>query len=322
MNAASWKSVEWPTVLLFAAVYALWICVTAYLGHVLQGAADQSALQVFWQGACLYALLALLLTQHSSLQHEVIHGHPTRSRLVNSLLVMPAPGLLLPYERFEALHLSHHRDWLLTDPFDDTESYFLSSAQWQALSTPHQALLHANNTLSGRLFIGPWIMYVRFFRNEYRLLRQGAAGVAGAWARHIAGALPVVVWLSWLQIPLVHYLLFALWPATAMLLLRAYSEHLPAEDVTERTAIIETGPLLGLLFLHNNLHRVHHDYPSLSWYRIPVRYRECYARSRVDGTIKGYRSLFRSNAFHARFPVAHPVLHTRAAQNQHPSGKS
>jgi len=43
--------------------------------------------------------------------------------------------------------------------------------------------------------------------------------------------------------------------------------------VRERIAIVERAPVLGLLFLHNNLHAVHHAWPSAPWYRIPSLFR-------------------------------------------------
>ena len=301
------KQIEWPTLWLIIGVYFAWLVVTMMMAHNLT-ATDPAGSSRLWQFFLPACALALLIAKHSSLQHEVIHGHPTRSQWLNSLLAGPALGLLLPFRRFEDLHLKHHRDWLLTDPFDDTESYFLSEAQWQALSRPYRALLQANNTLIGRLLLGPWIMYARFYRSEIRLLRQDAPGVRAAWSLHLAGLLPVLAWLSWIDFPVLLYLLGAVWPATSLLLLRSYAEHVPVIAVTDRSAIVETNPLLGLLYLNNNLHRVHHDDPSLPWYRIPARYRERYARSLSDTAIKGYSTLFAMHVMRASYPVVHPIL--------------
>jgi fatty acid desaturase len=55
--------------------------------------------------------------------------------------------------------------------------------------------------------------------------------------------------------------------------IRSFAEHRAAPDHAERTAIVEHAPVLGLLFLYNNLHAVHHDAPGLPWYRIPSFYR-------------------------------------------------
>lgn len=289
--------VQWRTVLLFAMVYIAWLELTL--------ASQQNT-------SWFVIPLFLVLTLHSSLQHEVIHGHPTPWQGVNSFFASPALGLLLPFERFEYLHLQHHRDWLLTDPFDDTESNFLSTSQWRSLSPVVQRCLTVNNTLSGRLIIGPWIMYARFFKSECRLLVNHSPGVLQAWGKHILGVLPVLLWLHWINMSVVVYVLAVVWPATSMLLLRAFTEHLPAHDMRERSAIVRSGRLMGLLYLNNNLHRVHHDSPDLPWYDIPARYRERYADIDGDHQIVGYLYLFKRYACRPRYSVAHPVLRTES----------
>ncbi len=40
-------------------------------------------------------------------------------------------------------------------------------------------------------------------------------------------------------------------------LVRSYLEHQPRDKVGERTAIVESGPVMSLLFLNNNLHTMH-----------------------------------------------------------------
>ena len=42
----------------------------------------------------------VLITLHSSLQHEIVHGHPTRWLGVNRLLAMLPLSLWLPFERY------------------------------------------------------------------------------------------------------------------------------------------------------------------------------------------------------------------------------
>jgi fatty acid desaturase len=74
--------IEWPTLALLLCTYAVWAAVTAF-------AADIG----LWLAV---PLLGLALAQHSSLQHEVIHGHPTADQRLNDALVFPALGLLIP----------------------------------------------------------------------------------------------------------------------------------------------------------------------------------------------------------------------------------
>src|SRR5690606_41027911 len=95
--------VEWPTVALIAACYAVWFAAGFWL----------------WADHPLVAavVLTLVIALQSSLMHEASHGHPTRRSIVNELLVELPIGLLYPYRRFKALHLRHHADERLTDPF-------------------------------------------------------------------------------------------------------------------------------------------------------------------------------------------------------------
>lgn len=292
------KRMEWQTLCLFIAVYLGWMVLTLAIAQGLTG---------------LYVILALVLTQHSSLQHEAIHGHPTPWHWVNSFLATPAVNLLLPYERFRNLHLQHHRNWLLTDPFDDTESYFMAAADWHRLSSLHQKLLTANNTVMGRMLLGPWIMYWRFLNSEIRLLLRRSPGVGSSWLKHLAGLVPVLLWLNWLELSIPVYLLAAVWPSTSMLLLRAYAEHIPVMDVDERSAIVCSIPAMGLLYLNNNFHRVHHDHPALAWYKIPSKYRQQYAAHQGNHIISGYGTIWRNYALRPKYPVAHPVLRTETS---------
>src|SRR3954453_21265928 len=104
------RETEWPTLLLLAGCYLLWLLVTA--AHASMG---------HWLAV---PILALLLVLHSSLQHEALHGHPSRRAGLNELLVFPAVGLWLPYRRFRDLHIKHHRLPTLTDPHADPGSFY------------------------------------------------------------------------------------------------------------------------------------------------------------------------------------------------------
>lgn len=111
--------IEWPTLALLALCYAGW------------------ALATTWAAALWLplgtGLAALFIALHSSLSHEALHGHPFADRRLNAALVFPCLGLFVPYGRFRDLHLAHHRDSILTDPYDDPESNYLDPAVWAAL---------------------------------------------------------------------------------------------------------------------------------------------------------------------------------------------
>ncbi len=296
MSVRARPEVEWPTLALLAATYALWALATTLAA-----------------GAWLpfgIALAALAVAQHSSLQHEALHGHPFRHPGLNAAAVFPALGLFIPYGRFRDQHLAHHRSPHLTDPYDDPESNYLDPAVWAHLSRPVQALLRVNNTLAGRMALGPAISLVAFLRGEIAALRAGDRQVAAAWAWHLPAVGLVALWLAGVgQMPL------WAWPIScylglSLLKIRTFLEHQAHERAGARTAIIEDRGPLALLFLHNNLHVVHHMHPRLPWYRLPAAYAAQRARyvARNGGYVyRSYAEVFRRHLWRAKDPVPHPL---------------
>src|SRR5262245_32309786 len=98
--------VDWPTLALIAAFWIALLTVT--LGHR------------HLPTVVILAVLVILGGLYTSLQHEVIHGHPTSSSGFNRLLVGAPLGLLQPFARYRATHLAHHHSDL-TDPTTDPE---------------------------------------------------------------------------------------------------------------------------------------------------------------------------------------------------------
>src|SRR6185369_5586070 len=112
-------SIEWPTVVLVPFVYAAWLALTWF----------HEALPLWlW-----FPLAAWISAWWGSAQHEMVHGHPTRSRPVNTALATPPFWLWLPFERYRASHLDHHRDEQLTDPVADPETRYWAPEEWRAL---------------------------------------------------------------------------------------------------------------------------------------------------------------------------------------------
>ena len=104
-------AVEWPTLALAAALHAAWIGLCLF----------HAALP--WWG--FVACATIVSAWFSSLQHEAIHGHPTRSATLNHALACAPLWIWLPYARYRDTHLRHHRDERLTDPIDDPESRYV-----------------------------------------------------------------------------------------------------------------------------------------------------------------------------------------------------
>ncbi|WP_295810486.1 fatty acid desaturase [uncultured Nitratireductor sp.] len=290
-------AMEWPTFVLIVACYGAWT--TA--GYVLWP---------HWPIAAM-AILTLTIALQSSLMHECLHGHPTRWAWVNEALVFVPVGLVYPYRRFKALHLRHHADERLTDPFEDPESYYKALWLYRKLPGWAQRILEVNNTMIGRFVLGPAIMNIGFFATEAKLIREDARGVRRAWLLHAAGlafVLPVIAY--GFGMPLWLYFLVPAWLGQSLISVRTFAEHRWSERPDGRTIIVERSPL-ALLFLNNNLHLVHHKLPAAPWYRLPALYRARRAEwlAMNDGySYSSYWALVKAFAFRAKEPVPHPVL--------------
>ncbi|MBI1219748.1 MAG: fatty acid desaturase [Rhodobacteraceae bacterium] len=257
-------------------------------------------------------LTVLAIAQFSSLQHELLHGHPFRNATLNHVLAFPALGLCIPYLRFQTTHLAHHYDPILTDPYDDPESNYLDPAVWSRLSRPVQRLLRLNNTLLGRMLLGPAIGTYTFVRGDWRLIRAGDASVREAWVLHGFGLLLVLAWLMAVgAMPLWAYVVAA-YGGMSLLKIRTFMEHRAHEKARARTVIIEDRGPLALLYLNNNLHVVHHQHPAVPWYRLPALYAAGKARytSCNEGYVyRSYADIFRAHLLKAKDPVPHPFYH-------------
>jgi fatty acid desaturase len=263
------------------------------------------------------ALGAWLIAWHSSLQHEIVHGHPTRWKRVNAAIAFAPLSLWLPYARFPMTHLAHHRDEALTDPLDDPESFYLTPAQWQRRHKLTRALLRAQTTLLGRLALGPGWTVGRFLIGEARGIAAGDGERLGIWAMHLAGVAAIVYWLVAIcDMSLTFYLAAIVYPGTALLLVRSFAEHRAAPEMRERIAIVENAAILGPLFLFNNLHAAHHERPDIPWYALPRWYRANRTRLvRANGGLvyDGYGEVARRFLLTPHDTPMHPYAAVRSA---------
>ena len=289
-------TVEWPTLLLLVTTYALWALGTT-IGY--------TAAPVIGT-----LLVGIAIAQYSSLQHEILHGHPFRSRLLNEAMAFPAFTLTVPYGRFRDTHLAHHHDPILTDPYDDPESNYLDPVVWGRVPAWLRPFYRFNNTLFGRITLGPILGNILWLVGEWKLIRARAQGVRRDWALHIGGLGLVMGWIWVAAMPWWSYLAAA-WVGHSLLKIRTYLEHRAHEAARARTVIIEDRGPLALLFLNNNLHVVHHMHPNVPWYRLPALYRanrDHYLR-RNDGYLyRSYAEIFRAHLFRAKDPVPHPLM--------------
>lgn len=289
-------AIEWPTLFLLLATYGVWALGTtqayefnAFLGIVLTG---------------------LAIAQFSSLQHEILHGHPFRSRRANEALAFPAFTLTVPYGRFRDTHLAHHHDPILTDPYDDPESNYFDPVVWARQPAWAKVLFRLNNTLLGRVTLGPLLGSVQWLGGEARGLLRNDPGLRRDWALHAAGLVPVILWLWMAAMPWWAYLLAA-WIGHGLLKIRTFLEHRAHEAARARTVVIEDRGPLSLLFLNNNFHVVHHMHPSVPWYDLPALYaanRDHYLRRNDSYRYRSYAEIFRAHFLRAKDPVPHPLM--------------
>ncbi|MCU4654019.1 fatty acid desaturase [Roseibacterium sp. SDUM158016] len=287
--------VEWPTLLLILGCYAAWALALYWLPGI------SVAL------AILLAMLAIAL--HSSLQHEVTHGHPFNERRLGEVLVFPSLNLLIPYLRFRDTHLAHHMDATLTDPYEDPESNYLDPEVWARLPAFHRRVLLINNTLMGRMLLGPLVGQIAFMATDWRLIRAGDRKVLAGWLWHLPPTALILALAAAAPMPLWAYLL-ACYLGLAILKIRTFLEHQAHERARARTVIIEDRGLLAFLFLNNNLHVVHHMHPKLPWYRLPRIYfnnRDKYLRRNDGYRYASYAEVFRRHLLRAKDPVPHPL---------------
>ncbi|MDW4550365.1 fatty acid desaturase [Defluviimonas sp. D31] len=288
-------AVEWPTLALIGAVYLVWAGATLWLAA--------------WSLPLAMVALTLAVTLHSSLQHEVLHGHPFRSRPLNEALVFLPIGLFYPYGRFRDLHLAHHRDENLTDPYDDPESNYLDPAVWARLPGALKLLFRVNNTLLGRMVFGPAISVAAVLRADFRAICAGDRAIARDWALHAAGLALVALWIASAAMPFWAYFVSA-YAGMSILKIRTFLEHRAHDLARGRTVIVERGAVLPFLFLNNNLHVVHHSKPGMAWYRLPAHYaanRAEFLRRNDNYVFASYGEIFRRYLVKPKDPVPHPL---------------
>jgi fatty acid desaturase len=255
---------------------------------------------------------AYMVALHSSLQHEALHGHPTRHRLVNEALVFINPSFWFPYRRYRKLHLQHHNDEHLTDPTQDPESYYMLPDHWERLPPPMKQLYMLHNTLAGRIVLGPIIGVMRFWSDEAMKILRGDREVLWAWLLHVPACAITLWYASWIcGVPIAAYLVLYAWPGIGLALVRSFCEHQAVRDLGERTIIVESGPIMSFVFLYNNLHVAHHARPRLAWYDLPgyyARNRNALLQKNKGYLMHGYREIVRRFLLRPKEPVAYPDM--------------
>lgn len=288
-----WRT-EWPTWLLIAAVYGGWFGIASN--------ATRIGLPV------AIPLLAVASAWYMSLQHELLHGHPTRSPTLNALLGFAPLAVWFPYAVYRQTHLAHHATSALTDPDTAPESFFVSSRDLSSASSAIRMLLHARATFIGRVSIGPAVTLVLTGHDAYRRVMGGDRRTLVTWIAH---ALAVAVLAAWLELRcgVPPWAFFASgYLALSIALVRSFQEHRYHPDPACRSVINHVAWPWRLLFLNNTLHAVHHDLPSVPWFALPKVYRDhaaTYDARNAGFVVRGYREWWQRFAFVAADYVAY-----------------
>ena len=297
-----WRS-ELPTWLLIGVIYGGWFAVM---------------LNAQTLGRLPATLLLIVFTGwYMSLQHELIHGHPTRWPRVNQLFGTLPLAVWYPYGLYRDSHLAHHRNHTLTEPDEDPETYYLSPARWAKLRRWQQQLIHLRNTFLGRLLLGPLLDVAATFGGMWQALRRGDRSAIAMWLLHGALLALLFFWMARQGFSPLWYLLMVSYPALALTKVRSFYEHRAADDPLARSVNNEAAWPWRMLFLNLNYHSVHHDLPGVPWYglrRLYLRDREHYYQRNHGFRVAGYRVWLRQ--FWVR-PVGVNVHPGRSAEKTH-----
>ncbi|MGE8148303.1 fatty acid desaturase [Pseudomonas frederiksbergensis] len=287
---------EWPTWLLLIGVYVGWFSIVL----------ASERLGLGWSTVLLIPLVVLWL----SVQHELLHGHPTRWLALNKFLGYAPFAVWFPYTLYRNSHLLHHHDEDLTVPGRDPESRYLTTTHWQRSSVFKQALHRLNKTVLGRVMVGAPMALQALARKELRRLRAGDRQAWLMWLTHGTFTLLMLAFIArYSAMPVWHYVLLISLPALSIAMIRSYYEHRPNAQPEQRTVLNEASWPWSWLFLNNNLHLVHHDLPSLPWYDLPKAYlarREQWLARSGGFLVQGYGQLWRRHGIRAIDSPQHP----------------
>lgn len=271
-----WRS-ELPTWGLIVVIYGGWFATLFY-----------------WQalGRLPATLLLIGFTAwYMSLQHELIHGHPTRLTWFNQLLGTLPLAVWYPYGLYRDSHLAHHNHDHLTVPVDDPESYYFTDETWATFSPWQRKLIHARNTFPGRLLLAPLLDIAQTLAGAYRAFRHLDLRSMAMWLIHGALLVPLFALMEMIGFSALYFVVAVSYPALALTKVRSFLEHQAADDPHARSVINEASLVWRVLFLNLNYHVVHHDLPGVPWYGLRVIYlrdKAQYQQRNQHFVVRGY----------------------------------
>lgn len=77
--------------------------------------------------------------------------------------------------------MQHHKNELLTDPFDDPESYYVSADQWRNMSKPVQAFHMMRNILTTTTVTEIYLSDICLRQKRTRAIRNSRLRCISTW---------------------------------------------------------------------------------------------------------------------------------------------
>jgi fatty acid desaturase len=291
--------VELPTLAVAIGVFGSYVALT-WFHHVIPN-------------IVLIPLLGAVLTWSGSLQHEIIHGHPTKWKRFNRFIGRFTLDLWSPFEHYRRAHLLHHADVdALTDPRLDPESFYVTAEKWETMGSFARRAVLVYRTLLGRVLLAP-IFTLSGYLSDQAAQAISGKGVEGEgcprrrWAGHVPFMAVTIVWLWFVEFPALAYFA-AIYISISALRMRSYIEHRWMPDGQSKTAMVHAAPPFALMFLNNNLHVAHHADMRAPWYQLPQLARDIDAdhiAAHGAGLFSGYFDVARRYGLK---PFDHPVF--------------
>lgn len=289
------ESVEWPTMAVATAIASILGAAFAAYAHA------QPVASAF--------LFLVAGAWYGSLQHEVVHGHPTPWPVVNLMIGAMPLGLVFPFDEYRRTHLVHHDDGILTDPRLDPESRYVAAPTWNAAGPIGRMLLAVQTTLLGTVTVGVVSTPIRFWAQAVYPSSQHRLRTAVV-LRHLAGVAVVLAAVRLLGTPIWFYIATFGYGGLAATLLRSFAEHRAVPTGTQ-SAVVAAGRALSLLYLNNNLHFTHHLHPGAPWFAIPRLHLQAdgdrIAQSGAGFYAGGYKEVVQRFAIRPIGPSVHPA---------------
>ncbi|PTA93617.1 fatty acid desaturase [Kosakonia sp. H7A] len=295
-RARSWLwRYELPTWTVIIAVYSGWFATLAN-----------------WQSLGLWPATLLLIVftcWYLSVQHELIHGHPTRWPWFNQLLGLLPLAVWYPYGLYRDSHLAHHNTPELTLPHADPESYYFAPQRWQRFSRVQRDIIRLRNTFPGRLLLAPLLDIGQLLAVMMTAFYQRQRKAIVMWLMHGVLLAALFMWMAHCDFSPLWFVLAVSYPALAVTKIRSFLEHQAADDPLARSVINEAALPWRILFLNLNYHSIHHDLPGVPWYGLRTLYlrdRQAYRQRNRGFLVRGYSEWLRRFLFTSVDVNAHP----------------